>query len=240
MQATPLSEHFLVASFPRSGNAWVRILLWHHFGIPVASMFRIDEVPSRFYGIEGVKDVFALNPLGVKTHWPRGKQPDPFACYNRSPALLVVRDVRAASVSNAHHAVDFHHSKKRVQQVLEDMCRHGPMYGTWTEINASYLDSDHPVSLVRYEDLHDDPIGRLQRALQHLLGREVPVIRKDPAPQFSELRSVDPRYFRKGTVDSWRDELPPHLEEILWRNNEPLSLRLGYHRDHIEPCSLAC
>jgi hypothetical protein len=50
------------------------------------------------------------------------------------------------------------------------------------------------------------------------------------APSFAELNSVHDRFFRRGTVGSYRDEMPQDVEQLFWaqpHHAEAMAL-LGY------------
>ena len=93
------SQVIWLASYPRSGNTFLRTILWHCFGLPSASVYPQDlggnkELEQYVGHIEHgpLLDAYIEqnSVLFVKTHeYPK----DP------NPAIYVIRDGRAACVS---------------------------------------------------------------------------------------------------------------------------------------------
>jgi hypothetical protein len=78
-----------VASYPRSGNTFLRIVLHRRYGIRTSTVYDVDGVAARLGPDSvGYADVSEF----VKTHRPR----DPA---DEDPAICLIRDGRDAVVS---------------------------------------------------------------------------------------------------------------------------------------------
>jgi hypothetical protein len=108
---------------------------------------------------------------------------------------------------------------------------------------TSWLDqTELPVQLVRYEDLHTDPAATFAGILQ-AAGLPVDTKRltaalaqsrfdrlqaQEEAAGFKERLMGAPRFFRRGQADSWRAELTPAQIERIVADHRLVMTRLGY------------
>jgi len=222
-----------LASFPRSGNTMVRILLHKVYGQPSYSLY--EERPG-----EGFADTMGSagqiaedgldelrqrpGPCFVKTHgFP----------LDESPALCLVRDGRDALVSYAHFLRAFEPdvwSQSTFDDVLRVLVESPDYYGGWTGNVLAWDErtASAPTVWLRYEDLVGDPIGRLEEALSQLGIAVRPT--GNPAVAFDDLHSRWPDFFRSGRPAAWQDEMNDELCEIFWRGHEETMRRFGYSR----------
>jgi len=200
------SEDRLVwlASYPRSGNTFLRTILWHCFDLRSASLYprdlgdnpKLQEYVGHLeQGADGTIEFPAGNLPLVKTHDPPADD---------SPAIYVIRDGRAATVSLWR----FHRGKLPLQTIIEE----GDRFGTW----GAHVEAWHPWArprtlLLRYEEMRSDLPGTLSR-LSQFLGR-------DPTgttvPDRETIAHSDGKWVRRRS--DWRTEL---YGELLTRFNE--------------------
>lgn len=116
-------------------------------------------------------------------------------------------------------------------------------WGSWSHNVTSWLDqSEVPVKLIRYEDLLADTNTEVD-AIVDWLELDVPAARVRQAVQessfgslsaqelvggFIEATSPDRQFFRRGSADSWRDELPPPLATTITTTHAAAMTRLSY------------
>ncbi len=222
-----------LASFPRSGNTFLRIVLYEVYGIESSTFHHETNYP--------VDANYAEFPI-VKTHL----LPDELTPADPSiPAIYLVRDGRDCVVSLAHY---------RQQLIAEDSdletdlleaidAASGCHFGGWSEHVRRWLPR---ASLVlRFEDLIADPIACTEQLRPWL---DLPEPRTDRLPSFSELRSRDFRYgsgvahgfdddhrrrwrtgkFRRGRIGAWMDEMPERLHLRFLRQHGPQLAALNY------------
>lgn len=175
-----------VASYPRSGNTFLRTVLNQCFGLKSGSVYAHD-----FGGSHAVEDVvghiewaengaieFGDAPVKLmKTHW---RQPP-----DLRPAIYVVRDGRDAIASL------FQFWNER--QALTDIIDGRNDFGSWADHVTAWDPTDRPNTLLlRYEDL----VGSLGACSDQIAG----FFNLDPKcralPSRAELASIDGRWIK--------------------------------------------
>jgi len=221
-----------IASFPRSGNTFLRILLNRIYGVSTSTVYDVDGVAERVgAGLVGATDRPA--PVAefrasrdvhfVKTHRPRDAS---VAADDR--AICLVRDGRDAVVSWARMESESDPSAYQTQLRAKILNRSGT--GTWGANVLSWLvpSAPHRVPL-RYEDL----IAAPEAAVTSVVSTLAPALTPRPVPEIptlATLKESDPAFFRRGRVGSHDDELPPDLHALFWSvpaNRDAMAL-LGY------------
>jgi len=220
-----------LASYPRSGNTFLRIVLSRLYGAPTYSIYEDDDPVAQRVGpiLVGYRPKperavmrDSAEVYFTKTH--KRRKGDGYR------AIYLVRDGRDAVVSHAHlrlsqrQAVDSDSRATFEDFLREEITRTylegQPSSGTWGGNVLSWLGAaDTSVALIRYEDLIVDPRGSVERAVSSLLPELVPSA-DAIIPSFSELHSVDPLFFRRGAARSHRDEMPDELHELFWAQPE--------------------
>lgn len=220
-----------LASYPRSGNTLVRMALKGLYGVKTYSV-HADAVHR--LGIADAVGHAAL-PGGslaglaktaevhfVKTHFtPPGGE----------PAIYIVRDGRDTLVSYAHYQCDVKDSGEDFQRRLAKLITGDGPHGRWGDHVLAWLDRPAATAVVKYEDLVADPHGCTSCALAEI-GVALPQLEPPaPMPQFADLQSRAPSFFRQGSPGQWRDEMTPLFERLFWRWNGEGMFRAGYPLD---------
>jgi hypothetical protein len=226
-----------LASYPRSGNTLFRVLLHNVFGFQTYSVYswavEAERMPDdthklmRLVGQEELEcDIGALRADSarhfVKTHDLPGD--DSF------PAVVLVRDGRDAVVSYAHYVLKTDQgierpSREMVEATLKQVIT-GDQFGGWSRNVNAWINRVGRDSIIRYEELIEDPINIAAAVLQRLgVNGEMDGA---PPPSFQELHATVPWFFRKGKSGSWYEEMPPHLHDLFLERHGDTLLRLGY------------
>jgi hypothetical protein len=226
-----------LASYPRSGNTFFRILLHRLHGFATHSVYSTAQT-----GVESPEDTRLLSKLVgqfeiecdlealkadpalhfVKTHDLPGD--------DDSPAIVLVRDGRDAVLSFAHfllkavYGID-NPGKIELENTLEDVIL-GDTFGGWSRNVNAWADRVGNDMVFRYEDLIRDPVGVVGEGLHRFSLNGGPV--KQAAPSFSELHEKVPWFFRKGKPGGWKDEMPPRLEKLFLDRHGEAFARFGY------------
>lgn len=235
------SPLFWLASFPRSGNTFVRNILYEVFGL-TSGTWDVDDA-----GVVLEPQCFS-HPV-VKTHMLPGALPHD----QGMKAVYLVRDGRDAMVSIAHHRSDivapgsnFLNNMKAAIYAENDS-----FFGGWSKNVEQWLARADLV--IRYEDLICDPAAATER-IRQLAG--LPQSDYSRIPGFRELKYGTPRYgsgmdrdlseeerkalatknFRKGKAGAWQEEMPQELVDLFWSIHGDTMVRLGYRYDEPEPC----
>lgn len=227
-----------LASYPRSGNTLTRTLLHQVFGLETYSEYndlydlgsRPDVAASvghRTY--EGrwqdvCADLAADADLHiVKTHGPP---------QDTRPAIYVVRDARAAIVSQRH----FFHNRPLAPTpyTMRQLVDGAAIGGDW----STHLDAWSPLQrprtlLLRYEDLVAAP-ERVIALLAGFLDREPQGAWQNP---FERQRTLLPSFFRCGSdaanLAEWTDSDLAHF----WERHGRWMQALGYGTDATPPAT---
>lgn len=201
------------------------------------------------------------HPLLRKTHelyravpaswtWPAETAPHPFPADVTRAALLVVRDPRDVACSYApFFGLDQAGAVEAMSHGQPNAGRPASLtgeqpWGSWSLHTRSWLAPEvpFPVHLVRYEDLHVDPVATLGPVLAAIglpveedeLRRAVERARwerlqaAEQADGFRELSPDGPAFFRRGRSGGWREELPPDLVAAVEADHGAMMARLGY------------
>jgi len=286
-----------LASYPKSGNTWFRMLVANLSALDDKPV-DINDLPERG-GIASARapfDHLLLIDSGLLTHeeidclrprvyeeLARGAEDDEYDKPEDAPqvrfvkahdaytqtlngepllagvrgadgAILIARDPRDVAPSLANH------NQTSIDQAIEFMSNPDAGFCNkpgrlskqlrqqlpgWTGYMLSWLDqTDIPVHLIRYEDLHADTLGTFRRALA-FAGRkasEDEMRRAAAFASFAELRKQEdergfreaPRaqpgglFFRRGDVGAWREELTPEQVARIEAEHAPMMRRLGY------------
>jgi hypothetical protein len=192
-----------LASYPKSGNTWLRFLLHAVLFGPVESTAQIAQ---RFPDIHITPQLpEAPGRLYVKTHF---KWSDAHPCADRTErAVLIVRHVRDAFLS-ALNFRQLHDEKETIarltpeQYAMEFIQSAGDRvwdmlgYGTWPGHARSWLDQTRfPVHLVRFEDLRRDTPAHLRPVLDFLgiHADDQTIARAVQLASFDSMRALEER-----------------------------------------------
>jgi hypothetical protein len=233
-----------IASYPKSGNTWVRFLLAHAMGASVEQVDdlgahippvgRVDENDPRLDSDEGllVKTHHRLTPelpLLERTDRAIYVMRDPrdvlLSCIRYMPFRQAASDRRVlcANLSAPKYA-------RRFVRTGGDPAWALGAYGTWRENVESWTGrTPFPVLTVRYEDLRQNAARELTRMIDFLGWRATPaMIRRAVAKSdFERLRAAEQRrllargrpdgarFFACGASGQSLDQIEPGLDEFF-------------------------
>ncbi|HTX65861.1 MAG TPA: sulfotransferase domain-containing protein [Opitutaceae bacterium] len=234
----PIDRHeaddVFVVGFPKSGNTWLQYLL-----AGVLCGLDASRCPDALVQdlIPDVHDRLAYRrytrPVFFKSHaLPR---PD----YRR--VIHLVRDGRDAMVSYHHH-----YQALYGEIDLLTLVRTAPdLLAKWHVHTEAWLANPHAAAilLMKYEDLHRDPLGELQKlcAFAALAADDAVLGRAIEQASFSQMRAREQRlgwdtpswpkdraFVRRGAVGSHRDEMTPEAQREFLAEAAPTLRKLGY------------
>lgn len=235
-----------LASYPRSGNTFFRMLLYHSYGIstysvtndPLFQEIGADKIvghellPASLEELAIDKEVYF-----IKTHeFPM----------DGSPAIYVVRDGRDVLVSYARYILSFRRKTGRFyklrkllgienfRRTLKHLIVTGDQFcGRWNDHVLSWTHGreDGITFSIRYEDLIRDPDLWVKRALETFKIRSE-YARKGKPPSFEILHAKWPMFFRKGKSGAWREEMPNDLHELFWKIHGDAMSAFGYSKSN--------
>lgn len=228
-----------LASYPRSGNTFLRIILYEVYGIE-SSAFHINSNRK-----------LALNYSEyevVKTHL----LPDQLIPNDSSiPAVYLMRDGRDSIVSMAHHAIDIVKNGNNLNQIMKEaiLAKKGSYFGGWSNNVEAWLRRADVI--LKFEDMIKEPINSVEK-FRKVIDLPKPVVEK--LPTFEDLQTKRYKYgsrsakkdesqqnehrkkfFRKGKSGSWREEMPDDLQELFWKHHGKTMKKMGYTEGVMRP-----
>lgn len=204
-----------LASYPRSGNTFLRTILWQCFGLRSASVY-----PNDVGGNKALED-----HVGHIEHGPNGQIlfPDnslPLVKTHKystdhNPAIYVVRDCRAASNSLFH----FYQGNLPLEAIIEGRHR----FGTWSSHLESWRPWERPDTLLlKYEDMKNDLPGIQERISAFL---KIDILKRS-IPERDSIANVDGIWVRRET--DWKSWVSGDLLEKCNTINGGMMQKIGY------------
>lgn len=230
-----------LASYPRSGNTFFRMLLNQLYGFKSYSVYDDPDIvgmgAANVVGHERMP--YALEELRedskiyfVKTHeHPSGSD----------PAIYLVRDGRDALVSHARYLKEFYWGTndpiRRVKQIIgfenfNRTLRNVILTSRWNEhvMAWSHRQKKALTYTIRYEDLVKNPEFYLAESLK-TVGVGDRRSAEHNMPSFDDLKSQFPKFFRKGKIGSWQQEMPVNLQKLFWDHHAEAMNFFYYGKD---------
>lgn len=200
-----------LASYPRSGNTFVRNVLHHCYATDSAA-----------YDTQIAYKKYAdfTNYSVVKTHELVENLPIEFKSL---PKVYIIRDGRDAMVSQAFQIINYKHSSLPHYILLIDIIqsKNESHFGGWSKNVRAWKEVADLV--LYYEQIIQDPINEIAK-IESLIAL--------PTPDFSLLPTFEsqqqqgakygnpdnkfPQFFRKGKSGAWKADMPPFLQDLFW------------------------
>jgi glycosyltransferase involved in cell wall biosynthesis len=221
-----------LASYPRSGNSFLRLILKVTFGMGSYSVYeetfdRASSLPRVRQGLDPNRSLadmaVSADVCPVKTH--------ELPADDGHPAIYIVRDGRDALVSYAHYTLTLATAahpagSSSFPETLRALVCSDAQFGGWGRHVTAWTERRAPTAVIRFEELIADPVSVVTRTLERL-GLRAEHTGSLP-PSFAELHRASPAYFREGRLGSYRDEMPEPLEELFWSRHGRTMRRHGY------------
>jgi Sulfotransferase domain len=216
-----------LASYPRSGNTFLRILLNRAFAIKTLSLY--DDRSDI-----GARPALS-NVVGHRAHGMHSKQFRQYASRSdkvfmvktheqpndEAKAIYVVRDGRAAVISFFHYCHYFFPNRP----LLSDVITGKQWPGAWSSHVDAWVLSRRPNTLViRFEDLIAENTLPLRRIANFLDLPEPQSVLVD----FAELHKEFPIFFRCGSNETNIAELKGDNLNLFWALHGKTMEQMGY------------
>ncbi len=214
-----------IASWPRSGNTLVRLLLRHLYAVPTPSVYDgLDKTECRLAGMLDELSAVAGETSFAKTHdFPRES--------DDSSAIYVVRDGRDAAVSYANYLRDGLGGPvdpgATVGELLEQIIAGDPFGGWSAHVTAWTTRRAGRTVVIRYEQLVQQPVEIIANAMV-ALGVDLHLRADAQLPSFAALHERWPVFFRRGKTGGWREVMTPRLHALFRARHGDAMRRLGY------------
>ena len=219
-----------LASYPRSGNTFFRVIMNSVFGIKTYSIYNdtsdigADERTSEIVGHEFLPKNFDLAKARaskeiyyIKTH----ELIENIDLDSSDKVIYLVRDGRESSLSFTKYLKNFHNGDGTLADVL-----YGNIpFGTWGEHVRQWAGVDKLV--IHFETLTKDPSSMISSISKYLDIQTV----NDKIPTFDELNKINPKFFNSGKTDSWKTHYTKDEHLFFWASNINEMLLMGYKND---------
>ncbi len=259
---TEKKPEVVLASFPRSGNTFLRNILMDVFGIYSWNNIEVyNKALRKYQTLDRLRSLRTLPPGRqkkfrdlaerlsyhvIKTHeMPEKILPK---CAPGAKIIYVVRDGRDALVSMAHHRKDIIAPGSDFQGNLRDSIRAagGSFFGGWGKNVLSWTQLDplliyfeklvnHPGhEIIRMKeflnlpepDLSKIPTFETQRAGgSHFGGKNRDKLSREEQDEFNS------KFFRSGKTGTWKEEMPPDIQQAFWKKYGDVMIRIGYREN---------
>lgn len=203
-----------LASYPRSGNTAVRVLLNHAFNLKTYSIYNdlldigADRKTSNIVGHRNLPTDWAVEAASSDQQMWIVKSHD-YPIDGNYKAIYVVRDGREVSVSYLNYLQTYTDQSVDLSQVVMGFVP----FGSWSD-HVSVWDPKNRLNtlLINYEKLVEDPTFYIIQ-IAEFIGID-PTAKK--VPEFSELHNINPTFFFRGKTDSWKADFPQDLHALFW------------------------
>jgi hypothetical protein len=210
-----------VASFPRSGNTFLRIVLHRLYGVRTSTIYDVDGVADRLGAdLIGATDrpaALATLRASADVHFVKTHRTRDADVSDDDPAICLVRDGRDALVSWARLSSEDDPARYESDLRAKILAEPGHGTGSWGANVLSWLEPPSPArAILRYEDLIADPVTTVTSVVSTVAPTLTPLPNPE-IPTHADLRQQsDPRFFRRGQVGSHQTELPADLHTLFW------------------------
>lgn len=223
-----------LASYPRSGNTLLRILLAEHFGVSSYSVYteendirRNERLIAKVVPAGQISSVDQLRRLRdsrelsfVKTH---GR---PNRLLSKADSVIYChRDIREVVGSYSEYSTNFASADERL--TIEQVATGRTPFGLWSSHARDWLHSSLPhIQVVSYAEL----ATRGTEVMSELAGfLDLPVGEQPAEIDFLSLRDLDNKFFTKGLGRN-KSELTEFELAVCELFNWPAMDELGYER----------
>lgn len=220
-----------LASYPRSGNTFFRVLLNAAFGLKTYSIYNdrfdigADSATSEVVGHEFLPDGFDIEDARaaealyvIKTH----ELPSTIPGIDADRVIYLIRDGRDSCLSYFNYIRDFHPTQRK--SFLDVI--HGNVFAeSWSGHVAAWGPRERKNTLVvHFEELVTKPVEMLGCIADFLNMRMLGQV----IPSFEALHATNSKFFRKGRISAWAGSLSEAEHNLFWAFHGGPMLEYGY------------
>ncbi len=193
-----------LASYPRSGNTFFRVILNSIFGIKTYSIYDdrgdigADEKTSEVVGHEFLPQDFDIQKARdeekvyyIKTHELIDKRVG-----ENDKVIYLIRDGRESTLSFTKYQNTFAKQNKKIIDTIYG----NTFIGSWGEHVSSWNPKNRENTLlIKFEELTKDPVRFIEILSDFLKVKTT----GNKIPSFDDLKKINPKFFRSGKTNSW-------------------------------------
>jgi hypothetical protein len=234
------AQDVFLASYPRSGNTWLRFVLSELLTQTSIDFDNVDRFIPEMKWHGGAVPILPGDGRLIKTH----------EYYRREykKAIYIVRDVRDVCLSAYARTRQIGIADKDFDVYLRSFLkgRVSP-YGAWAEHVRSWLDGPLPgqgkLLVIKFEELRRDPEKALSQMVEFVGVPAVPEkvrtalannsvdqmrLKEEKSRKLFKSTTEEGRFVRKGAVQGWRTVLTPAQLQLFEQSAGAEIARMGY------------
>jgi hypothetical protein len=218
-----------LASYPRSGNTFLRILLERVFGMPSYSAYYVEGTEHRDPSAEALQDAPRLpwnwkERLTDSTSAPQIVIKTHDLPSDNAPAIYIARDGRAAIDSYFHYHQKFAFEQPSLTEVIAGACQ----FGSWSDHYLAWRPKVRPNTLLV---VYDELVGAPETVIDKLATFLDRTPKPANLPEFEQLQKKLPAFFRRGQntdyLKAWAPEQILLFNELHAKAMEDLGLSVN-------------
>lgn len=231
-----------LASYPRSGNTFLRILLNQVFSLQNYSLYNdhsdiaADSQTAELVGHALLPENFSIDRARrdeklyvIKTH--------DLPVNAEDKVIYLLRDGRESSLSYLNYLQSYGFP----ETTLLDVIYGNVFFGSWGDhVEAWTRTNPENFLLIKFEELIREP-GNFIETIAGFIHRQP---KQEKLPEFSTLQSINPKFFRSGKTDSWKKVFNDEEHLSFWMKNYQQMMQYGYNKDmpemllNVEPTTI--
>ena len=234
-----------LASYPRSGNTFFRVILNSIFSIKTYSLYDdksdigADEKTSEIVGHQFLPEDFDIQKARdeKKVYYIKTHELFDDRVAENDRVIYLIRDGRESTLSFTKHLNIFSNTQPKIIDTIYG----NTFIGSWGDHVRSWNPKHRKHTLlIKFEELTKEPIKYIDVLSDFLqikpVGNEIPT--------FEELKKINPKFFRSGKTSSWEGIYTDEEHISFWLKNYKEMQEYGYDYkkpeliDHIADNSL--
>jgi hypothetical protein len=226
-----------VASYPRSGNTWLRFMLYEILVGESSSFVNIHQLVPDIGQQDAATPLLAQKGRLIKTHEPYRPE------YKK--AIYLVRDARDVALSEFAYQKALGVIPDDFELYLQRFLR-GRVnpFGSWVDHVNSWMNAEEEghveILLARYDKLRRDPEDSLaammeflgvsveRQKIQRAIANNSVAKMQDKEKKNPQKASAKGRFVREGSVGGWSQAFTPAQAHVFERSTGTVLQRLGY------------
>lgn len=226
-----------VASYPRSGNTWLRFMLFEILLGQSPSFNHVDKVVPDIGKQDKASPVLPHGGRLIKTHEPYRPE--------YAKAIYLVRDARDVALSEFAYQKALGLAKDDFDQFLTRFLR-GTVnpFGSWAAHVDSWMKAKDEgraeILLLRFDELRREPeisLGKMMEFLAMPVGADLirRAVSNNSVEKMRDQEKKNPvkasakgRFIRSGAVEGWREKFTEPQARLVQQRAGSVLSRLGY------------
>ncbi|MES0489115.1 MAG: sulfotransferase domain-containing protein, partial [Leptospirales bacterium] len=208
-----------LASYPRSGNTFLRTILKSAFGQKTYSIYNdrqdisVDKTIRNITGHHELSVDFDFEKARkskriyfIKTHELFGKENE------HDKVIYLIRDGREATVSYYHYLKNFSQNRYTLLEIINGHT----FAGSWGNHFFSWRQCPpESILFLSFEKITKFP----QKSIQLICDFTGLKPSAEPTYNFNDLQKINSQFFRSGKLDSYKNELSQYEQKYFWMVN---------------------